>query len=308
MAVILVVDDVVENVRLLKNLVQDLGQVVFAKDGAAALEQAERHRPDIVLLDVMMPGLDGYETCRRLKAQAETRDIPVIFITGADGESHEATGLGLGAIDYITKPFSPAIVRARVQNHLAMVRAQDELRAANEALGRMAITDPLTGVANRRRFMEVGIQELARAQRSKDPVCVLMLDIDHFKRVNDSLGHPAGDAVIQAVARTCTDSVRTIDLVGRLGGEEFAVIVPMTACPGAVELAERLRARVEACEIPWEAGGPLRATVSVGVAQATGNTKDFAALVGSADRMLYQAKNAGRNRVAATVYGPQDGE
>ncbi|PWF48512.1 response regulator, partial [Massilia glaciei] len=119
--VILIVDDVLENVRLLKNLLDDFGQIVFARDGLMALAQAERHKPDIVLLDVMMPGMDGYETCRRLKSQAATREIPVLFVTGADGESDEAKGLAAGAIDYITKPFAPAIVRARVQNHLALV-------------------------------------------------------------------------------------------------------------------------------------------------------------------------------------------
>ena len=303
MPIILIVDDVMENVRLLKNLLQDFGQIVFARDGLEALVQAQRHRPDIVVLDVMMPGLDGYETCRRLKAEPQTRDIPVIFITGADGESDEARGLAVGAIDYITKPFAPAIVRARVQNHLALVRATTELRQANDALRKMeqelrrlATTDALTGIANRRCLMELGAQELQRAQRTGEPVCVLMLDIDHFKQINDSLGHPAGDAVIQALAGLCSESIRTMDAVGRLGGEEFAILLPATGGPGALELAERLRIRVAAHAVPWE-GTTIRFTVSIGVAQRDTHSADFAALIGSADQALYRAKNTGRNRV-----------
>lgn len=309
MPVILIVDDVTENVRLLKNLLQDFGQIVFARDGLEALLQAQRHRPDIVLLDVMMPGLDGYETCRRLKADTQTQDIPVIFITGADAESDEAQGLAVGAIDYITKPFAPAIVRARVQNHLALVRANTELRKANDTLRKLeqelrllATTDALTGIANRRRLIEVGTQELQRAQRSEQAVCVLMLDIDHFKRINDSFGHPAGDAVIQALAGICSESVRSIDLVGRLGGEEFGVLLPMTDSAGALELAERLRARVEAHRIEWD-GATIRFSVSIGVAQRCAQAGDFASLIGLADQALYQAKNDGRNRVVLSRQG-----
>ena len=417
MPVILIVDDAVENVLLLKNLLQDFGNVVFARNGVGALEQALQHRPDLVLLDVMMPELDGYETCRRLKAQAETRDIPVIFITGADGESDEEKGLALGAIDYITKPFSPGIVRARVQNHLALVRANAELREANDALRkfkaavdcsstailitdrdarieyanaafsevtgyqasemlgevpellrsgaadedgpdlwqtimsgeqwrgelcrgrkdgtllwqdvaiapvygdegaithivalhsditqrkqmeeelrRQAVTDALTGVANRRRLMEAGTKEVQRCRRSGESLAVVLIDIDHFKRVNDTLGHSAGDAVIQAVARMCNEVVRAIDTVGRLGGEEFAIVLPVTDLAGAFALAERLRVNIEAAPLQWERT-PIALTVSMGVAQCTAQTGDFAALLSFADEALYEAKRAGRNRV-----------
>lgn len=418
MPVILIVDDVVANVRLLKNLLQDVGQVVFAQDGMEALAQAERHRPDIVLLDVMMPGLDGYETCRRLKALPETNDIPVIFITGADAESDEEKGLAAGAIDYITKPFAPAIVRARVQNHLALVRVRAELRkfkaavdcssaaiiiadrearieyvntafvqgsgfSAADVLGqtpqmlkrgetsdeippalaqaiqdgtpwrgelrnrrkdgtlawedvavapvydssgavahfvainsditqrkemeselrRLAVTDPLTGVANRRRLMEVGVLEMLRARRSGQGLCVMMLDIDHFKRINDTFGHPAGDAVIQAMSRVCTETVRTVDTVGRMGGEEFAVVLPETECAGALELADRLRERLEQFAVLRTEGEPIHFTVSIGVAQCVAETPDFAALLGLADQGLYRAKHGGRNRVAVMPQG-----
>lgn len=418
MPVILIAADMMENIRQLKNLLQDIGQVVFARDGVQTLEQARRHRPDIVLLDVMM---DGYEICRRLKADAVTRDAPVIFISGADGERDEAAGLAAGAIDYILKPFVPAIVRGRVQNHLALVRATAELQDTNDALRKfaaavdyspaavlitdrnarieyvnaafcdasgynaqealgqtpallksgqtpqpvyeklwqtilhgdnwrgelrnrrkdgsllwedvaiapvcdaagvithfvainsditqriqmeeelreLATTDALTGVANRRRLMDLGTQELRRAQHSNAPFSVLMLDIDHFKNINDSLGHAAGDAVIRALARVCSESVRTVDTVGRFGGEEFALLLPMTPIAGALKLAERLRATVAAQELEWE-GRLVRFTVSIGAAEGGAHSEDFAALLGSADQAMYQAKNSGRNRVAAS--------
>ena len=419
MSTILIVDDVAENVRLLKNVLGDFGQILFAKDGVTALAQAEKHRPDIILLDVVMPGINGYETCRRLKAHPATSDIPVLFITGATGEQDEAMGLAQGAIDYITKPFSPEIVRARVRNHLAFVRAHAELRQANEAmrkfktavesssaaimmtdrdarieyvneafveingytaaevlgkktsilrsgltaedtyrelwqtilggvpwrgelcnrrkdgmhawqdvaiapvhdeqgmtthfvavcsditerkrmeedLRRMAITDELTGIANRRCLIQVGEQELQRIRRSSEPLCVIMIDIDNFKHINDTYGHPAGDAVIQAAARVCAESVREIDTVGRMGGEEFAIILPLTDQAGATELAERLRGRISETVVPWGADGEIRFTVSMGVAEFKPHVFDFASLLGMADQGLYRAKNLGRNRV-----------
>ncbi len=409
--VILVADDVVENVRLLKNLLQDLGTVVFARNGAEALQQAARHQPDIVLLDVAMPDIDGYETCRRLKADPVTRAIPVIFITAADAEQDEATGLALGAIDYITKPFAPAVVRARVQNQLALVKASAALRKfqaavdhsatgivitdrdalveyvndafvvmsgyrpdevlgktpallkafdppgetyealvasiesgqawrgelqtrrkdgslswedisvspifdpagavthfvaiksdinrrkeMEQALRELAVTDPLTGVANRRRLMELGAQEVQRAQRTQEPLSVLMVDIDHFKRVNDTRGHPAGDAVIRALARIAGESVRAMDTVARMGGEEFAVMLPMADSRVAAEIAERLRESVAKAAVEWEAE-PICFTVSVGAAQMGRETRDFDMLLGIADESLYRAKHGGRNCV-----------
>ena len=424
MPVILIVDDAVENVLILKQLLGDIGTVVFAHDGARALEQATRHQPDLVLLDVVMPGVDGHETCSRLKADPRLRDIPVIFITSADAERDEERGLALGAIDYITKPFAPAIVRARVRNHLALVEAHAELRAANSALRKFkaavdsssaailitdrdarveyvnaafsditgypaaemmgtvpellrtgaavddgdtdrdlwqtimdgatwrgelcrsrkdgsllwediaiapvyddggaithivsvnsditrrkameeelrqqAVTDALTGLANRRRLMEAGMHEVQRAERSFEPLSLLILDIDHFKRINDSLGHTAGDAVIRSVAQVCAASVRSFDTVGRLGGEEFAFILPMTDAAGAFELAERLREAIAQSTLDWQ-GQSVRATVSIGVAQNSSQSIGFASLLARADDALYAAKHAGRNcvRVAA---------
>ena len=159
------------------------------------------------------------------------------------------------------------------------------------------------GVANRRRLLEVGAQEMQRARRSGQGLCVMMLDIDHFKRINDTFGHPAGDAVIQAMSRVCTDTVRTVDTVGRMGGEEFAVVLPETECAGALELADRLRERLEQFAVLRSEGDPIHFTVSIGVAQCVAETPDFAALLGLADQGLYRAKHGGRNRVAVMPQG-----
>jgi diguanylate cyclase (GGDEF)-like protein len=260
---------------------------LFARDGNDALTIAEKHQPDLVLLDVMMPGMDGYEICRRLKASPNTREARVMFVTGADAESDEEKGLALGAIDYITKPFAPAIVRARVQNQLLLIHAYGELR-------RLAVTDPLTGVANRRRLMEVGASELARCGRAVETLSVLMIDIDHFKRVNDTWGHAAGDAVIQQIANIAAEKVRVSDTVGRLGGEEFAIVLPTAALAGA---AERLRHVIETSPVGWQ-GSTIPVTVSIGVAERNWVADaDFSAILNRADIALYQAKESGRNRV-----------
>jgi two-component system cell cycle response regulator len=294
-AVILIVDGVAESRRLLESMVEDLGHVLLAEDAASAIAQAQAHWPDLVLLDATAPGVDGGEICRQVRAQEHTRLASVIFVT--DDEGREAEGLGPGAIDYVRRPLKRAIVRARVQNHLALVRARLDLRIANEALQRIAVTDSLTGLATRRRLIEVGAQELARAQRMpriQSLICALVIDIDNLKAINERDGQPAGDAVIRAVAQTCAQTIRTVDTMGRLAGEEFGIVLPMTDCKGGVELAERLRDRI---------ARSLAVTVSLGVAQGTPKTRSFEALLGAADEALGRAKKAGGNRVAATIYG-----
>lgn len=304
---ILIVDEGTGDARALGDLVRDLGRVVVAGGRESALAQVDLQEPDLVLVDGRGPGGDRDEIRRRLRAGSGTKGSSVIFVIGADSEPVEAGDLG--AVDYITTPFNPALVRARVRNHLALARALADLRAANEALQRMEATDPLTGLANRRRLIEVGAQELLRAQRTPQSaglLCALMVDIDQFKTVNEAHGHPAGDAVIQAVARACSQGVRAIDLVGRLGDDEFAVVAPMTDGRGGAELAERLRERVAAAPVPWGAGPPISVTVSVGVAQGTAKTRSFDSLLSAAEQALRRAKGAGRNRVAATIYGATD--
>ncbi len=291
---ILIIDDTPINIRILSELLMDRCEVIFAASGREGLERAMTARPDLILLDIMMPGMDGYEVCRRLKAEPATQDIPVIFVTALGAEADEARGLQAGAIDYITKPISPAIVRMRVHNHL-------ELKRHRDLLAEMATLDGLTGIANRRRFDELLQLEWHRARRTGHPLSLLMIDIDHFKRYNDRYGHLQGDDCLRAVAQAlCRAMQRGGDLVARYGGEEFVCILAETDAAGAQAVAERLLAQVAALQIPHE-DSPVapQVTISIGYCTATslsGHT--WQQLVSCADRNLYQAKQAGRNRVA----------
>lgn len=184
-----------------------------------------------------------------------------------------------------------------ITHFVAIAADIDQQKAMEAALQRLAVTDPLTGAANRRRLFEQGESEILRTRRTGEPTAMLMLDIDHFKQINDAHGHPAGDAVIRALATEATKMVRAIDTVGRFGGEEFAILLPLTGTPGAIDIAERLRASVAALAMTWQQE-VISFTVSIGVAVATTSTADFDELVTMADTALYRAKNAGRNRVA----------
>jgi diguanylate cyclase (GGDEF)-like protein len=293
---ILIADDAPENVRLLGALLRDEGRILVATSGVAAIDSAAAYPPDLVLLDVMMPDMSGYEVCRQLKANERTKDIPIIFVTAMIEAADEAKGLELGAIDYISKPFAPPLVRARVRNHLALRRTTLELRRANEELTRIATTDPLTGVYNRRHFFDMGERELARARRYGHPVTALMLDIDHFKLVNDTYGHDIGDQAIIATAEAALHTFRAEDVFGRIGGEEFAGLLPETDTQSAITVAERLRLAIAGLRIPT-LKGDLTFTASVGLAPLLSEDQSCAAALKRADDALYRAKNAGRNRV-----------
>ncbi|MEQ8507160.1 MAG: diguanylate cyclase [Rhodospirillales bacterium] len=292
---ILIVDDAEENLLILSNLLADEGDILTAADGEQALELAATQGPDLILLDVKMPGMDGYEACQRLKSDLQTRDIPVMFVTGLSDEGEEEKGLSLGAIDYIVKPFSPSIVLARVRNHLQLQKANHALKAANEELTRLATTDFLTGVWNRRHFLELGAAEAARVRRNGRSFGVVMLDVDHFKSVNDTYGHDVGDDVLQVLAKACVDRLRTVDVVGRLGGEEFAMILPETDPAGARLTVERLR--VDLSEIKIPAGSDtISFTVSIGLTTISDAGDSIEAALKRADEALYEAKGTGRNK------------
>ena len=261
---ILIVDDAETNLMILSNLLAEEGEIISATDGVQAIALAESDLPDLILLDVSMPGMDGYEVCRRLKSDIRTRDIPIVFVTGRTEDNDQEKGLSLGAIDYILKPYSPLIVLARIRNHLALQKAHRDLKAANAELTRLATTDFLTGVWNRRRFMELGEAEVARVRRSGRSFGMAMMDVDHFKSVNDTHGHDAGDNVLRALAEACVDRLRNVDIVGRMGGEEFALILPETDPQGAMLTVERLREYLGGLAIPIDSG-TLNVTVSIGV-------------------------------------------
>ncbi|WP_448202787.1 diguanylate cyclase [Azospirillum sp. sgz302134] len=292
---ILVVDDIPSNVHVLSRILKDDHDIYFATDGTKALDLVQARLPDLVLLDIMMPGMDGYEVCKRIKADPTTRDIPVIFISAKSEVEDETYGLEAGAIDFITKPISPPIVKARVRNHLLLKRQTDTLRA-------LSFIDGLTGIANRRRFDEALLREWRRCSRSHLPLSLIMLDVDHFKAYNDHYGHQAGDECLRAVAALLAEQVkRPGDLVARYGGEEFVCLLPETDAEGAVRVAERLREAVAEQRLP-HAVSPVapHVTISLGVASAT-PVADAPpdSLTQLADRLLYDAKRAGRNRVCS---------
>ena len=286
---ILVVDDEPTNIEILLDIFEDDYDIIAAVDGVQALELAQNERPDLILLDVMMPGMNGYEVCAHLKQEPNTADIPVIFITGLGEEQAETQGLDAGAVDYVTKPINPKIVRRRVSNHI-------ELKKARDLLAQLAVTDGLTGLANRRCFDQVIDLEKRRLRRgSGGCLSLIMLDVDYFKKFNDTYGHVAGDNCLRAVGETIKTTVnRAADLAARYGGEEFACILPATPLAGAIDLAERIRKGVADLNIPHEASSSAPfVTISLGVAMVTSESdeRDIASMVTAADAMLYQAKS-----------------
>jgi len=328
---ILLVDDTPDSRALFAAILEDCGYGVRqAATGTRAIAAARVRPPDLILLDVRMPGMDGYEVCARLKRDAMLCEIPIIFISAVNEPTEKARALELGAADFISKPFDVEEAIARVENQLRLRRLQQQLQAqntclqetnqrlreeiayreqiesklqyANQELERLAALDGLTHLANRRRFEEYLLHVWERAAREGEPVCLLLCDVDYFKAFNDTYGHQAGDECLRAIARilqTCCR--RATDLVARYGGEEFAAILPNTEASGGQHVGQFIRRQVQGLSIPHatspaENGG---VTISVGVAaQVPTPGSDPAVLVGAGDRALYAAKARGRNRVA----------
>jgi len=289
---VLIADDDPLNRQVLAELLKPEYTVLLAKNGEQALERATRHAPDLVLLDVMMPDMDGYEVLSRLRADPQTAQMAVIFVSGLDRPEDEANGLKLGAADYIAKPINATVVMARVALHLQLVRQR-------RMLERLANLDGLTELANRRRFDELYAQEWERAQRSGAPLSVALLDIDAFKQYNDHYGHPAGDRALRAVARAARESMRPSDLAARYGGEELVLLLPDTDAAQARRVIDGLCDAIAGLELAHAASrvAPVL-TVSVGGATlGTHGPESAAALFEAADSHLYRAKQAGRNRV-----------
>ncbi|TFB96142.1 diguanylate cyclase [Cryobacterium sp. HLT2-28] len=268
--------------------------VVEAVDGRAAIEHCCQTPPDVILLDIEMPGLDGYEVLEVLKADPLLTDLPVVFLTTLTDMDNVLRGLRGGAHDYLKKPFEPAELVARVAAAAHVKKLQDQLRLRNAELDLLSRTDALTGLNNRRHLELVLGHYHADSIRHQDPLSVLLLDIDHFKRVNDGYGHPAGDMVLAEFARRLKSELREGDVVGRWGGEEFLVVFPRTGRDGALVVAERIRQAIAATPIDAD-GVPISVTVSAGC--ALGPLGTAAELVGRADALLYSAKGAGRNRI-----------
>jgi diguanylate cyclase (GGDEF)-like protein len=290
---VLVADDDPINRDVLGELLKPEYSVLLAKNGAQTLEKAARLLPDLILLDVVMPDMDGYEVLWRLRADPLTRDIAVIFISGLDRPEDEANGLNMGAADYIAKPFNATVVTARVALHLQVVRQR-------RMLERLAHMDGLTELANRRRFDEQFAVEWEAAHESGRPLSLALLDIDCFKQYNDEYGHPAGDRVLRSVARVAASFMRRpADLAARYGGEELVMLMPDTSAMHARQLLEDLVRDIAQMAIP-HAGSSVAwvLTASVGGATMGDRCAESAVeLLQAVDRELYRAKHGGRNRV-----------
>ena len=290
---ILIVDDEPSNLIALNKILASEYDIYMAKNGATALKLATRDKPDLILLDVVLPDQDGFEVLRQLKERDETRGIPVIFITVKANDEDEEHGFELGAVDYVKKPFRSTIIRARVNTHMQIVR---QLRK-NEKLG---MTDPLTDIPNRRCFDERLAIEWKRAIREKKPIAFLMMDLDKFKNYNDTFGHQQGDMLLKVVSRIFVGAARRApDLAARLGGEEFGVLLPDTTLENALLVAESIRQYIEEAHVPTADGLTWTSTtISIGAASIVPSLNDSCDdFIAKADECLYAAKAAGRNRV-----------
>jgi diguanylate cyclase (GGDEF)-like protein len=293
---VLIVDDIQDNLELLRGDLEDDGyEVTAATSGPECLKAAQVAGVDAILLDLNMPGMNGKDTLRRLKSSEGTSGIPVIMVSANDEEADVIGCLDLGAQDYVSKPYAYPILAARLRGSVRLVEQQRQLATLTAQLVELATTDGLTGASNRRHFTQRAAAELACHQRSQRAASLLLFDADHFKHVNDTLGHATGDLALQVIAQALCGEARDADLVGRIGGEEFAICCPDTDAAGAAALAERIRARIERTVV--RDGEPaLRLTVSVGVTTALAGD-DLATWLARADRLMYQAKSEGRNRV-----------
>ena len=287
---VLLVDDNQDKRQLLTVALEAAGYGVHtATDGVEGLAAVEALTPDLIITDVMMPNMDGYEMARRVRANPATRFIPIIIQTSERAAVEDARrGAEVGALGYITDPTDLGLLLARARTLLDFKNYLDSCEEA-------AFTDHLTGLANRRRFERQLEREVARTRRYGRPFCLLLLDIDHFKRVNDTHGHDTGDEVLRRLANTLQAGTRGIDIAARIGGEEFAIILTETDAPRGLEVAERLRQEVRETQTP--AAGPV--TVSLGLAECSAAVADARELFNVADAALYEAKRAGRDRVCS---------
>ncbi|GAA0362808.1 hypothetical protein GCM10009092_29020 [Bowmanella denitrificans] len=290
---VLIIDDEKTNLKILSDILRDEVEVILAKDGPQGIRKAGEYAPDLILLDVVMQDMNGFDVISHLKHDATTSAIPVIFITSLGDVSHEEKGLLLGACDYIQKPFHAAIVLARIKLHLQLGRQRLMLE-------KLANIDPLTSVANRRRYDEVLHKEWRVAVRNKAPLSLVMIDIDNFKQFNDRHGHAAGDRVLQEVAQTLNEQLkRPRDLLARYGGEEFVVLLPDIDRAGSMEVMENCRLAIQALQLDHPfCENRQNVTISIGGITCSPTMKNRPEdSLKLADDMLYLAKHQGKNRV-----------
>jgi len=287
---ILIIDDEKMNIMALAHFLKPKYEIIVATDGISGLEAAEKHIPDIILLDIIMPDMSGFEVLIKLKDSTATMNIPVIFLTGLNNVADEEKGLSLGAVDYMTKPFNQTIVKARIKTHLNMA---DYVRT----IEKLCMRDALTGLPNRRGFDTWMEAEWGRAHREKKPLGLIMFDIDNFKNYNDTYGHPQGDTLLQTIAEIVNKTLnRSSDIAVRWGGEEFCVLLPDTSIRGAVKVAEQIRINIMDTNIPCASGVNTSVTVSLGACSKIPNENDsIVDYIEEVDKLLYIAKKNGKN-------------
>jgi diguanylate cyclase (GGDEF)-like protein len=297
--VLIVDDEPFIRTQLRFALEQEGYQIAEAKDGTEALMVFQQLHPNIVLMDAMMPGMDGFECCSQLQSLAEGKYTPILMITGLEDQESVDHAFDVGAIDYVTKPIHWPVLRQRVKRLIQQSQLQHKLELANEELQRLVTIDGLTEVASRRKFDEHLAQEWQRMAREQLPLSLIICDVDYFKSYNDTYGHRAGDRCLQKVAQAIKDCVkRPADLVARYGGEEFAVILPKTEIQGALLLADKICSAVRNLAIAHSKSQVSDfVTISAGVATDIPQPgSDFQEIIAAADKALYQAKIAGRDR------------
>ena len=290
---IMIVDDERSNRKVLSDLLSDEFDIVLAKNAAQVFQRLNSEQAiDLILLDIMLPDMDGYEILKQMKNTEEQKDIPVIFITVLDSIEDEEKAFKTGAVDFITKPFHPSIVKARVQNQIKLIEQR-------RMLEEMAGIDGLTGINNRRNFDTIYQKEWQKAKRYHEPLSLIMMDVDFFKNYNDFYGHAAGDVVLKEIAKEIKNVLnRPEDAVARYGGEEFVVILPRTEKEGGLKIAEEMRQAIESLGIPHEKSSCSKVvTISLGGVTHRKEDTDPEVFLKQSDEMLYKAKSEGRNRV-----------
>jgi diguanylate cyclase (GGDEF)-like protein len=288
---LLIVDDEKTNLQILAHILESEYTIYTAANGASAIEKAKKYLPDLILLDIIMPDMDGYQTLAKIKKCEEIYKIPVVFITSLNNAENEEKGLALEAADYITKPFSANVVKLRVRNQIQII---NQFRTIEQ----LGMVDQLTNIPNRRSFDSRLDMEWSHAIREQTPISILMMDLDKFKDLNDTYGHQQGDIILQTVAKIFSNSLRrSVDFTARWGGEEFVVLLPNTNLTGALDIAEKIRKDVENTSVTY-AEHILKITISIGVysliPSQDSSLNDF---ISNADKALYAAKQAGRNKV-----------
>jgi diguanylate cyclase (GGDEF)-like protein len=294
---ILVVDDQSINIRLLHELFREECDVFMASNGEQALEKVRSLQPDLILLDVVMPGMSGHEVCQKIKADPALAAIPIIFVTAHYDEADEVRGFELGAADFIHKPINPIITRARVRNQLLLKRQSDTLRS-------YAMIDGLTGIANRRKFDSLLTRSWLLCAREQAALSLFMIDVDYFKKYNDHYGHQEGDNCLRQIAQTLQATLtRPFDLAARFGGEEFVCMLPKTETVGALFVAQKIEQAIRALNIAHaQSDVASHVTVSIGMVTITPHHDgDAQQLIAAADEQLYNAKKNGRNQISTTT-------